>query len=67
MQELSDQEIDLVNGGVNMQRFAVGIALVGIGAVAVGVALVAAPAAAVGLAIGGAVTTGGGGWLMSVA
>lgn len=65
MQELTLEEIDEVNGGVNMQRFTAGVVMVGIGAVALGVALVAAPVAAVGLVVGGTVSSAGGAWLMS--
>lgn len=67
MQELNQQELEMVEGGVQMRRFAAGVALVGIGlAAGAAVPFIAAGAAAYGVALGAGVLGAGGGWLISV-
>jgi hypothetical protein len=67
MQELSLQEIEMVDGGIQMRQFALGVALVGIGIVAgAAVPFMAAGAGAYGIAVGAGVLGAGGGWLISV-
>lgn len=66
MQELNQEEIEMVGGGIQMRRFALGIALVGIGiAAGAAVPFMAAGATAYGFAVSSGVLTAGGGWLMT--
>ena len=67
MQELNLQELEMVEGGVQMRRFALGVALVGLGlAAGAAVPFMAAGAAAYGVAVSAGVVGAGGGWLISL-
>lgn len=67
MQELNQQEVDVIGGGVQMKYFAMGVAMVGMGiAAGAAVPFLAAGAAAYGIGVSAGVLTAGGGWLMTV-
>jgi|SwirhirootsSR3_FD_contig_31_18588762_length_391_multi_5_in_0_out_0_1 hypothetical protein len=61
--ELSLDEIDYVNGGLNMRHFRMGAGFVLLGSIGLGVATVATGGAAIGLVAAGSVLTAGGAWL----